>query len=431
MTATIQPHESTPKLIIKGSKHPLKGIVRASGAKNAVLPILAATILCSDIVTLHNVPQLQDVITLTDLLCSLGAKVEINGETVIIDPRGIDNIRASHELVKLMRASILVLGPILARFGKAEVSLPGGCAIGSRPVDQHLKGLEALGASISLENGYVHAYAPQATAKLKGGLVMFDMVTVTGTENIIMAAVLACGVSVIENCAREPEVTDLVKMLVKFGAKIEGIGTEKLTITGVQKLSGGEYQVMPDRIEIGTYLCAAVLTHGDITIENCEPEHQEMLINKLRKTGALINVGKDFIHIVKDSSPILPVNIKTAPYPAFPTDMQAQFMVVNALANGSSTVVETIFENRFMHVEELARMGANIRVEGNTSIIAGVKSLSGAEVSSTDLRASACLVIAALVAEGTTTIDNIYHLDRGYANIEAKLSALGADIKRV
>lgn len=420
----------TPKLIIQGSENPLQGTVRASGAKNAVLPILAATILCAEPVTLHNVPKLQDVTTLTDILRSLGALVTIKGETVTIDPRTINKIRASHELVKLMRASILVLGPILARFGEAEVSLPGGCEIGSRPVDQHLKGLEALNAHIVLENGYVHARAPSG-GKLIGAPVLFDLVTVTGAENIIMAAVLAKGTTIIQNCAREPEVTDLAQMLVKFGARIDGIGTETLTIIGVDKISGGEYTVMPDRIEVGTYLCATMLTHGNVLIEQCDPTHQEIILAKLRKAGGIIETGPDFIHLKKDASAILPVDLKTAPYPAFPTDMQAQFMAMNALANGTSTIVETIFENRFMHVNELARMGADIRVEGNTAIIKGVPYLSGAEVTSTDLRASASLVIAALVAKGTTTLDHIYHLDRGYANIEAKLTSLGAKIQRV
>lgn len=421
---------NTSKLIIQGSDKPLQGTVRASGAKNAVLPILAATILCAEPVTLRNVPKLQDVTTLTDIIRSLGALVTIDDETVTIDPRNITKIRASHELVKLMRASILVLGPILARFGEAEVSLPGGCEIGSRPVDQHLKGLEALSAHIVLENGYVHATAPSG-GKLIGAPVLFDLVTVTGAENIIMAAVLAKGTTIIQNCAREPEVTDLAQMLVKFGAQIDGIGTETLTIIGVDKISGGEYTVMPDRIEVGTYLCAAMLTHGNVLIEQCNPLHQEIILSKLKKAGGIIDTGIDFIHLKKDDSPIIPVDIKTAPYPAFPTDMQAQFMAMNALADGTSTIVETIFENRFMHVNELARMGADIRVEGNTAIIRGVPSLSGAEVTSTDLRASASLVIAALVANGTTTLDHIYHLDRGYANIEAKLTSLGAKIQRI
>ncbi len=418
-----------PKLIIEGNG-PLKGSVTASGAKNAVLPILAATILASEPVVLHNVPNLQDVAVLTDLLKDLGALVEINGHTVTVDPRNINKIRASHDLVKLMRASILVLGPLISKFGEAEVSLPGGCAIGSRPVDQHLKGLEALNAKIDLRNGYVYA-STENKGRLKGNSFTFDMITVTGAENIIMAAVLADGQTILDNCAQEPEVVDLCEMLVTLGAKIDGIGSSRLIIDGVEKLSGGEHTVMPDRIEVGTYLVAGAMTYGDVTVEKCNPIHQEATIEALLSTGCGIEVGEDFVRVFPKAKKLVAFDIKTQPYPKFATDMQAQFMALATVAEGKSTIIETIFENRFMHANELNRMGAKIRIEDHMAIITGVDKLSGAEVSATDLRASAALILAGLVAEGTTTMDQIFHLDRGYDGIEKKLTSLGAKIKRI
>lgn len=423
------PNDTKSKLIIEGNG-PLHGVVRASGAKNAVLPILAATILASDPVTLTNVPILQDVIVLTNLLRELGAKVEINGHQIVVDPRSINKIRASHDLVKLMRASILVLGPLAAKFKEAEVSLPGGCAIGSRPVDQHLKGLEALGAQITLKNGYVFAHTLE-NKRLQGNHFIFDVVTVTGTENILMAAVLADGVTVLENCAKEPEVVDLSMMLSKLGAKIEGIGTSTLTITGVSSLSGGEYNVMPDRIEVGTYLVAGAMTYGDLIVEECNPNHQEAVIEKLLEAGCGIERGDNFLRVFKKIAKLKAIDIRTSPYPGFATDMQAQFMTMSTVAEGKSTIIETIFENRFMHANELNRMGAHIRIEDHMAIITGVDKLSGAEVTATDLRASASLILAGLVAEGTTVMDHIYHLDRGYDSIEEKLSSVGAKIKRI
>lgn len=418
-----------PKLIIEGNG-PLQGTVVASGAKNAVLPILAATILASDPVILHNVPNLQDVSVLTDLLKDLGALVEIKGNTVVIDPRDINKIRASHDLVKLMRASILVLGPLISKFGEAEVSLPGGCAIGSRPVDQHLKGLEALSAKIELKNGYVYA-STEGKSRLKGAHFTFDMITVTGAENIIMAAVLASGQTILDNCAQEPEVVDLCEMLVSLGAKINGIGSSRLIIDGVDHLTGGEYTVMPDRIEVGTYLVAGAMTYGDVTVEKCNPVHQEATIEALTKTGCGVEVGENFVRVFPKAEKLQAFDIKTQPYPKFATDMQAQFMALATVAEGKSTIIETIFENRFMHANELNRMGAQIRIEDHMAIITGVDQLSGAEVSATDLRASAALILAGLVAEGTTTMDQIFHLDRGYDGIERKLTSLGAKIKRI
>lgn len=422
-------NEHVPKLIIEGNG-PLNGSVVASGAKNAVLPILAATILASEPVTLHNVPKLQDVIVLTDLLKDLGAKVEITGNTVVIDPRSITKIRASHDLVRLMRASILVLGPLVSKFGSAEVSLPGGCAIGSRPVDQHLKGLEALNANIELKNGYVYA-STENNSRLKGNHFTFDMITVTGAENIIMAAVLADGQTILENTAQEPEVVDLCDMLVTLGAKIQGIGTARLVIDGVDKLTGGEHTIMPDRIEVGTYLVAGAMTYGDVTVNQCNPTHQEATIEALLETGCGVEVGKDFVRVYPKAKKLQAIDIKTQPYPKFATDMQAQFMALATVAEGKSTIIETIFENRFMHANELSRMGANIRIEDHMAIITGIDKLSGAEVSATDLRASAALILAGLVAEGTSTMDQIFHLDRGYDGIEKKLTSLGAKIKRI
>lgn len=423
-------HNHIPKLIIEGNG-PLNGSVVASGAKNAVLPILAATILASEPVTLHNVPDLQDVVVLTDLLKDLGAKVEFKSKnTVIIDPTSINKIRASHDLVKLMRASILVLGPLISKFGEAEVSLPGGCAIGSRPVDQHLKGLEALSAKIELKNGYVFA-STDNKSRLKGSNFTFDMITVTGAENIIMAAVLADGETILDNCAQEPEVVDLCEMLITLGAKIEGIGSSRLVITGVDKLTGGEHTIMPDRIEVGTYLVAGAMTYGDVTVNQCKPIHQEATIEALLSTGCGVEIGEDFIRVYPKAEKLKAFDIKTQPYPKFATDMQAQFMALATVADGKSTIVETIFENRFMHANELNRMGAHIRIEDHMAIITGVEKLSGAEVSATDLRASAALILAGLVADGTTTMDQIFHLDRGYDGIEKKLTSLGAKIKRI
>lgn len=417
------------KLLVEGNG-PLSGVVKASGAKNAVLPILAATILASEPVTLYNVPHLQDVTILVQLLSELGAKVEYNqAGTVTVDPRSINTVRAGHELVRQMRASILVLGPLLARFGEAEVSLPGGCAIGSRPVDQHLKGMEALGANIELANGYVHATTPGK--RLQGGHYTFDMVTVTGVENVLMSAILSDGVTILDNCAQEPEVTDLILMLNRLGAKIEGVGTSRLTITGVEKLSGGEYTIMPDRIEIGTYLVAGAMTGGDITIEECNPTHLEAVTNKLERSGSQLEIGPNFIRIQNPNHQLKALNIRTAPYPLFPTDMQAQFMAMAAISEGTSTIVETIFENRYMHANELMRMGAKIHVEERMAIVEGRERLSGAEVTATDLRASAALILAGLVADGRTKIGELHHLDRGYDSIEEKLGALGAKVKRI
>lgn len=416
------------RLLVEGNG-PLKGTVRASGAKNAVLPILAATILATEPVILHNVPKLQDVIVLSNILEDLGAKVSYQGNTLIVDPRGIDKTRANHDLVSQMRASILVLGPILAKFGQAEVSLPGGCPIGSRPVDQHLLGMEALGAEIRIEHGYVHAEAKAGS--LQGVHHAFDVITVTGVENVLMAAVLAKGVTILENCAKEPEVDDLANMLNLLGAKIEGIGTSRLTITGVDRLLGGEYTVMPDRIEIGTYMVAAAMTFGDITIEECIPEHLDAVTYALKQAGVNVVVTDDSIRVYKGEPTLKTLRLKTAPYPLLATDMQAQFMAMAAISEGTSSITETIFENRFMHANELARMGANIKVDNRLAMIDGVKKLSGADVTATDLRASAALILAGLVAEGTTTIGALHHLDRGYENIEEKLTNLGAKIRRI
>ena len=416
------------KLKITGNG-PLHGEITVSGAKNAALPLMCAGLLTSGTLRLHNVPMLADVKTTQKLLQGMGARVltdniselEINGGTV-------NNTCAPYELVSTMRASILVLGPTLARFGTAEVSLPGGCAIGARPVDQHLKGLEALGAEIILEHGYVKARAKGG--RLKGGRVVMEMVTVGGTENLMMAAALAEGTTILENCAVEPEVVDLAECLVKMGAKISGIGTPTLTIEGVDELHGAEHSVVPDRIEAGTFLCAVAMAGGKVLLKNAAPKTMEAVLDKLAEAGADIKTGSDWISIEMTRRPKA-VNIRTAVHPGFPTDMQAQFMALNTVAEGSSRVVETIFENRFMHVPELARMGADIAIEGHTATVRGVAKLSGAPVMATDLRASACLVLAALAAEGETTIDRIYHLDRGYDAIEKKLGAVGANIRRV
>ena len=416
------------KLKITGNG-PLHGEITVSGAKNAALPLMCAGLLTSGTLRLHNVPMLADVKTTQKLLQGMGARVltdnisefEINGGTV-------NNTCAPYELVSTMRASILVLGPTLARFGTAEVSLPGGCAIGARPVDQHLKGLEALGAEIILEHGYVKARAKGG--RLKGGRVVMERVTVGGTENLMMAAALAEGTTILENCAVEPEVVDLAECLVKMGAKISGIGTPTLTIEGVNELHGAEHSVVPDRIEAGTFLCAVAMAGGKVLLKNAAPKTMEAVLDKLAEAGADIKTGSDWISIEMTRRPKA-VNIRTAVHPGFPTDMQAQFMALNTVAEGSSRVVETIFENRFMHVPELNRMGARISAEGNTAVTEGVAGLSGATVMATDLRASASLVIAGLVARGETTVERIYHLDRGYEHIEKKLSGVGAKIERV
>ena len=413
------------KLKITGNG-PLNGEITISGAKNAALPLMCAGLLTAGTLRLKNVPMLADVKTTQKLLQGMGARVltdnvhefEINGGTV-------NNTCAPYELVKTMRASILVLGPTLARFGQAQVSLPGGCAIGSRPVDQHLKGLEVMGAEITIEHGYV-----KARGKLKGARVLMDMVTVGGTENLLMAATLAEGTTVLENCAVEPEVVDLAECLVKMGAKISGIGTPVMTVEGVKELHGAEHSVVPDRIEAGTFLCAVAMAGGSVRLNHAAPHTMGAVLDKLREAGAQISTGDDWIGIDMPGRPKAVV-IKTAPHPGFPTDMQAQFMAMNAVAEGSATVTENIFENRFMHVPELNRMGADIEAEGNTAIVRGVAKLSGASVMATDLRASASLVIAGLVAEGETIVDRIYHLDRGYEHIETKLRGVGANIERV
>ena len=415
------------KFLIAGGAQ-LNGEVRISGAKNAALPLLAATILAETPLTLRNVPNLKDVNTLVKLIAGLGTTISYEGDTVIADASTIDNHFAPYELVKTMRASILVLGPLLARFGQAKVSLPGGCAIGSRPVDQHLKALEALGAKIEVENGYVLA---EVDGRLKGGEVIFDMVTVGGTENILMAAALADGVTTIRNAAREPEITDLANLLNKMGAQIEGIDTDTLIVTGVEKLHGCEYSVVADRIETGSYLAAAAITGGKIKTTHTDPGLLESVLDKFEEMGAEVTRGDDWIELDMMGKRPKAVSFQTLPHPEFPTDMQAQLMAVNAIGRGFATISETIFENRFMHVPELARMGANIQVEGNDAVVTGVDELSAAPVMATDLRASFSLVLAALAAEGETLIDRIYHIDRGYEDIEAKLQGLGAKIKRV
>ena len=413
------------KLKIVGNG-PLNGDITVSGAKNAALPILCASLLTADTLRLTNVPQLRDVLTTQKLLQGMGARVMTdNVHEYELTASDIHTLQAPYELVKTMRASILVLGPTLARFGEASVSLPGGCAIGSRPVDQHIKGLAAMGADIVNEHGYV-----KARGKLKGARVVMDMVTVTGTENLLMAATLAEGVTILENAAREPEVTDLAECLVKMGAKISGIGSDRLVIEGVERLHGAEHAVMPDRIEAGTFLVAAAVTQGHVVLRRAHAASMEAVLDKLVEAGCVVEAGDDWISLDMKRRPKA-VNVRTLPYPAFPTDMQAQFMTLNALAEGTSRVTETIFENRFMHVPELNRMGANIATEGNTAIITGVPRLSGATVMATDLRASASLVIAGLVADGETIVDRIYHLDRGYEHIEQKLAGVGAQIERI
>ena len=413
------------KLQIVGGKR-LQGDIAISGAKNAALPILCAGLLTAGDLHLSNVPRLHDVRTMLKLLETTGLKIDLDDEHVTMNGSAINNLVAPYELVKTMRASILVLGPLLARFGEAKVSLPGGCAIGSRPVDQHIQGLRAMGAEITIEGGYIHAKA----TKLKGARIRTDMITVTGTENLLMAATLADGETVLENAAREPEVTDLANLLVAMGARIDGIGTDRLVIQGVPELHGASHAVISDRIEAATFLCAVAATGGDIQLTNTRTDIFDVALDKLREIGLQLTVGTDTIRARMDGRP-QPVSFRTTEYPGFPTDMQAQFMAVNTIAGGASRVTETIFENRFMHVQEMNRLGAQITTDGNTAFIDGVTRLIGAPVMATDLRASASLVIAGMAAEGTTLIDRIYHLDRGYDRMEVKLSAVGADIVRI
>ena len=416
------------KLIIEGG-HQLSGSLKASGAKNSALPILASALLLEGTLTLSNIPHLKDVTTMIEVLGSMGANITLDEEMNLeIDTSNLTNQIARYELVKTMRASVLVLGPLLAKFGKAEVALPGGCAIGSRPINLHIDCMKKLGADVVTEGGYIKAKADKG---LKGAEILFDTISVTGTENAIMAAVLAEGTTIIKNAAREPEVNDLINCLNKMGAHIDGEGSKEITIQGVKELKPTTYKVMPDRIETATYLTAVTMTGGDISIKNSMPKTLDSVLDKLKAAGAKIKIEKDSIHLKMDGS-IKPVNISTAPYPLFPTDMQAQFISLNTVADGQSSVVETIFENRFMHVQELIRMGGDISLSGNTAIIKGKKgSLHSAPVMATDLRASASLVLAGLVARGETKIDRIYHIDRGYERIEEKLNSLGANIERV
>jgi UDP-N-acetylglucosamine 1-carboxyvinyltransferase len=413
------------KLKIRGG-NPLRGDARISGAKNAALPILCAALLTPDTLTLHNVPRLNDIGTMLKLLAQMGVTASREEETVTLNAASLGNLVAPYDLVKTMRASILALGPLVARFGEAKVSLPGGCAIGARPVDLHIKGLEAMGATITIDAGYILAKA----TRLKGARIFMDTVTVTGTENLMMAAALADGTTVLENSAREPEVVDLAECLIKMGAKISGHGSDTITIEGVKSLHGGEHAVMPDRIETGTFLAAVTAAGGQVRLTNAAPNTLDAVIEKLRDSGAKIDSTASEITISMQDRP-LSINVRTAPYPAFPTDMQAQFIALNTIARGTAVVTETIFENRFMHVQELVRLGAKIDIDGKSAVVHGMEKLTGATVMATDLRASACLVIAGLVAEGETIVDRIYHLDRGYDHIEKKLVALGADIERI
>ena len=415
------------KLQVAGGP-PLEGEVRVSGAKNAALPILAATLLASEPVAIGNVPHLQDVTTMIELLGRMGVTVTVDERmNVEVDANTLRQPIAPYDLVKTMRASILVLGPLLARFGQADVSLPGGCAIGARPVNIHVAGLQAMGAEISIENGYIRARA----SRLRGERLVLDTVTVTGTENLMMAATLADGQTVIENAAREPEVIDLADCLNALGAKVRGAGTDTIVIDGVERLHGGSHRVLPDRIEAGTYLVAGAITSGRVHLKQVAPEHLDAVLVKLREAGATVTSGADWIELDMRGRRPRAIDLRTAPYPAFPTDMQAQFAALDTVADGVGTIIETIFENRFMHMLEMRRLGAEIRLEGSTAIIKGVPKLQAAPVMATDLRASASLVLAGLVAEGRTVIDRIYHIDRGYEAIEEKLSALGADIRRI
>ena len=414
------------KLVIEGGT-PLAGEVNVSGAKNAALPILTAALLTAEPLTVANVPHLHDVTTMLGLLAQMGVAVSMDEKLgVELTAKHIDSPVAPYELVKTMRASVLVLGPLTARCGEARVSLPGGCAIGLRPVDQHIKGLQAMGAELAIEHGYISVRAK----RLKGVRICMDLVTVTGTENLMMAATLAHGTTVIENAAREPEVTDLANCLAAMGARVQGAGTDVITVEGVERLHGARYEVMPDRIETGTFLVAAAATGGSVRLTGARPDILDAVLEKLREAGTHIETGADWIAL-KSHGPVNAVSLRTAPYPAFPTDMQAQFMALNSTAHGTALVTETIFENRFMHVQELKRLGADIEVEGNTAVVKGVTHLDGATVMATDLRASASLVLAGLAARGATTIDRVYHLDRGYERIEEKLSRLGARIRRV
>jgi len=414
------------KLLIEGGA-PLTGEISVSGAKNATLPILTAALLTGEPLTVVNVPHLQDVTTMLNLLAQMGVAVSMDEKLgVELTASSISDPVASYDLVKTMRASVLVLGPLVARCGEARVSLPGGCAIGLRPVDQHIRGLQAMGAEVSIERGYISARA----TRLRGANICMELVTVTGTENLMMAATLAAGTTRIENAAREPEVVDLADCLNAMGARVRGAGSDVITIEGVERLHGARYRVMPDRIETGTFLAAAAATGGSIRLTGARPDTLDSVLEKLREAGAGIETGRDWIAL-RTNGALNAVNVRTSPYPAFPTDMQAQFMALNSVARGSALVTETIFENRFMHVQELKRLGADIEVEGNTAVVKGVRHLDGATVMATDLRASASLVLAGLVARGTTTVDRVYHLDRGYEQIEEKLSRLGARIKRV
>lgn len=415
------------KLIIEGGTR-LEGEIRVSGAKNATLPILAASLLADGPVTIGNVPHLHDVTTTIGLLGGMGVDVTLADRMELeVDPRAIHSFYAPYELVKTMRASILVLGPLLARYGEADVSLPGGCAIGSRPVNLHIDGLKAMGADVCVEGGYIKARA----GRLKGARLVLDVVTVTGTENLMMAAVLAEGITVIENAAREPEVVDLANFLIQMGARIQGAGTDTVQIEGVRRLSGTHYQVLPDRIESGTYLVAGAISGGEVLLRDTRPEMIDAVLQKLREAGADIRVDGSTVALRMSKKRPRAINIRTAPYPGFPTDMQAQFMALNAISSGAGTITETVFENRFMHVQELQRMGADIDVQGNVAVVKGTARLNGAPVMATDLRASASLVLAGLVADGETVVDRIYHIDRGYECIEEKLGQLGARIRRI
>ena len=416
------------KLLIKGGT-PLNGTIYASGAKNSALPILAASLLADSPLRVGNLPHLNDVTTMLELLGSMGVEVMLSDEMEVqVDTSNIKNLNARYELVKTMRASILVLGPLLAKFQQATVALPGGCAIGSRPVNLHIEAMRAMGAEINIEDGNIKA---SVNGRLQGAKIIFEPVSVTATENVIMAASLAEGTTIIENAAREPEVIDLANCLIEMGANIKGAGSDQIIIEGVEQLNGASFSVMPDRVEIGTYLTAVAMTGGRVKIKSAKPEYLSSVILKLELTGAEIILGDDWVEIYMDKSKPKAVSLTTGPYPSFPTDMQAQFVSLNAIAQGNSTVTETVFENRFMHVQEIARMGGNITLKGNTAVIEGIDRLQGAPVMATDLRASASLVLAGLVAEGATVIDRIYHIDRGYERIEEKLKMLGADIERI
>ena len=416
------------KLLIKG-KNELNGEITASGAKNSALPVLAASLLADSPMKVGNLPHLNDVTTMIELLGSMGIDIMLNEDMdVYVDPSSIKNLNARYELVKTMRASILVLGPLLAKFNEAKVALPGGCAIGSRPVNLHIEAMRRMGANISLEGGYINA---KSEGRLKGSTIDFDPVSVTATENVLMAASLAEGKTVINNAAKEPEVVDLADCLNKMGAKIKGQGTDRIVIKGVKTLEGCDFSVIPDRVETATYLTAVAMTGGSIKIKRTRPDSVDSVLNKLREAGAVIESGEDWVSLKMEKNRPTATSLSTGPYPSFPTDMQAQFIALNSIARGTATVTENVFDNRFMHVQEIARMGGKISLKGNTAIIEGIKSLVGAPVMATDLRASASLVLAGLVAKGTTQIDRIYHLDRGYERIEEKLRILGADIERI